>query len=116
MGQWVARSPAFHYDRIRTPLRLEHIGHAIPCVWDMYAVLSRHRRPVELVHYPREDHSLQTPWGRYRTQQGAVDWFAFWLKGHEDPDPAKQEQYKRWRVFREQQAIATKTPVPSRGQ
>jgi dipeptidyl aminopeptidase/acylaminoacyl peptidase len=116
MEQWLERSPAFHYDRIRAPLRLEHIGYAIPCVWDMYAVLSRHRRPVELVHLPREDHSLQTPWGRYTAQQGAVDWFTFWLNGTEDLDPAKQEQYKRWRVFREQQAIATKTQVPSQGQ
>ena len=34
---------------------------------------------------------------RYASQQGAVD---FWLQGHEDPDPAKAEQYKRWRVLR----------------
>jgi hypothetical protein len=26
-----------------------------------------------------------------------VDWFRFWLKNEEDPDPAKAEQYKRWR-------------------
>jgi hypothetical protein len=30
-------------------------------------------------------------------QQGLVDWFRFWLKGEEDPDPAKSEQYARWR-------------------
>jgi len=29
-----------------------------------------------------------------------VDWFCFWLKGEEDPDPAKAEQYKRWRELR----------------
>jgi len=31
-----------------------------------------------------------------------VDWFSFWLKGEEDPDPAKAEQYKRWRKLRQQ--------------
>jgi len=29
------------------------------------------------------------------SQQGNVDWFRFWLKGEEDPDPAKAEQYAR---------------------
>jgi hypothetical protein len=29
------------------------------------------------------------------SQQGIVDWFAFWLKGEEDSDPAKAEQYAR---------------------
>jgi hypothetical protein len=29
-----------------------------------------------------------------------VDLFCFWLKGEEDPDPAKAEQYKRWRNLR----------------
>ena len=34
------------------------------------------------------------------SQQGNVDWFCFWIKGEEDPDPAKAEQYKRWRELR----------------
>ncbi len=25
-----------------------------------------------------------------------VDWYDYWLNGHEDPDPAKAEQYRRW--------------------
>jgi hypothetical protein len=31
-----------------------------------------------------------------------VDWFCFWLKGEEDPDPAKASQYARWRELRKQ--------------
>jgi hypothetical protein len=26
----------------------------------------------------------------------------FWLQDKEDPDPSKQEQYKRWRGIREE--------------
>jgi len=37
------------------------------------------------------------------SQQGAVDWLSFWLKGEEDPDPAKAEQYKRWHELRKLQ-------------
>jgi len=29
-----------------------------------------------------------------------VDWMKFWLKGEEDSDPAKAEQYNRWRELR----------------
>jgi len=32
-----------------------------------------------------------------------VDWFCFWLKGEEDTDPAKVEQYVRWRELRKLQ-------------
>jgi hypothetical protein len=107
---WKERSPLFNLDRIRTPLRLESVGFGVPGFWDMYMLLTRHRRPVELVHIPRDDHPLQTPWGRFTSQQGSVDWLAFWLNGTEDADPAKKAQYERWRIFRQQQAIAAKAP------
>jgi hypothetical protein len=39
-----------------------------------------------------------------------IDWFAFWLLGREDPDPAKANQYARWhqlqRLQEEVQPIA----------
>ena len=37
------------------------------------------------------------------SQQGNVDWFVFWLKGEEDPDPLKAEEYSRWRELRKKQ-------------
>jgi hypothetical protein len=30
-------------------------------------------------------------------QQGALDWFCFWLRGEVDPDRAKSGQYVGWR-------------------
>jgi hypothetical protein len=48
------------------------------------------------------------------SQGGTVDWFRFWLKGEEDPDPAKTEQYKRWRELRKlQQENSTKSQASS---
>ena len=29
-----------------------------------------------------------------------LDWFRFWLQGYEDPNPAKEKQYARWREMR----------------
>ena len=99
---WLQRSPSFNLHRIATPLRIEHLSLYISDYWDTFAILKRHSRPVELIHIPEANHVLRRPTARYVSQQGNVDWFAFWLKGEEDLDPAKAEQYKRWRKLRRQ--------------
>lgn len=101
---WAERSPAFHLHRIRTPIRCETIGTGYPpgC-WDTFVILKRQRRPIELIHIPKDEHNLRTPFGLFTSSQGNVDWFTFWLKGEEDSDPTKAEQYQRWRVLRRQQ-------------
>jgi hypothetical protein len=40
------------------------------------------------------------PQERMTEQQGDVDWFCFWLKDEEDGDPAKAEEFARWRTLR----------------
>jgi len=50
-----------------------------------------------------ETHPLTNPAQRLVSQGGTVDWFDFWLNGHEDPDPAKAEQYARWRELKKLQ-------------
>jgi hypothetical protein len=47
------------------------------------------------------------------SQQGSVDWFRFWLKGDEDRDPAKAEQYVRWREMRKQRKNNEKKLITS---
>jgi hypothetical protein len=53
-----------------------------------------------MLYLPDGQHILQKPLERLASQQGTVDWFRFWLEGEEDPDPAKAEQYRRWRELR----------------
>jgi dipeptidyl aminopeptidase/acylaminoacyl peptidase len=109
LEKWVARDPVLHTDRVKTPLRLEFYGsRGLFSWWDAYVLLKRQHRPVELVHFPDGTHNLVKPAQRLASLQGNVDWFAFWLKGEEDPDPAKTEQYQRWRKLREQRAAVTK--------
>ena len=71
--------------------------------WEWFAGLSRLGKPVDLIYLPDGSHILVKPWERMVSQQGAVDWFRFWLKGEEDLDPAKAEQYTRWRELRKLQ-------------
>jgi hypothetical protein len=44
-----------------------------------------------------------------------VDWYDFWLNGHDDPDPAKAEQYARWRELRKSQQQNSTNPAANSG-
>ena len=76
----------------------EHSGE-----WEWFAGLTRLDKPVDMLIIEDGLHELQRPWERMISQQGNVDWFCFWLKGEEDPDPVKAEQYVRWRELRKLQ-------------
>jgi hypothetical protein len=47
------------------------------------------------------------------SQQGNADWFRFWLKGEEDPDPAKAQQYVRWRELKKMQQASEAERKPN---
>lgn len=101
LPQWLKQSPAFLMDKIETPLRIQTLYPAsVLSDWHWYTGLSRLGKPVEMIYIPGGTHILEKPWDRMISQQGNVDWFCFWLKSEEDPDPAKAEQYKRWRELR----------------
>jgi hypothetical protein len=99
--KWFKVSPAFLMDKIATPLRIQALYPAsLLFDWHWFSGLTRLGKPVEIIYMTGGDHILEKPWDRMISQQGDVDWFCFWLKGDEDPDPAKAEQYKRWHNLR----------------
>jgi hypothetical protein len=99
--RWRKVSPAFLMDKIETPLRIQTLGPtSLLSEWHWFTGLTRLRKPVEMIYMPEGTHILERPWDRMISQQGNVDWFCFWLKGEEDPDPTKAEQYTRWRKLR----------------
>ncbi len=83
--------------------------------WEWFIGLTRLGKPVDLIYLPDGPHVLVKPWERMVSQQGAVDWFRFWLKDEGDPDPAKAEQYARWRELRKlhEQNEKKNSPAPS---
>lgn len=109
MRTWRERVPSLNPDKIKAPVRIESIpypdGGGPLTQWELYTLLKRLNKPVELVYYPRGQHQLLKPWERMSSQGGAFDWFRFWLKGEEDSDPAKKEQYERWRAMRKIQGV-----------
>ncbi len=63
-------------------------------------MMKRLQKPVDMVVFLDGVHLLEKPLDRLISQGGNVDWFDFWLNGHEDPDSVKAEQYERWRKLR----------------
>lgn len=104
LQQWLSRSPEFKMNKVETPLQVVALGLGGPKVlsmWEPYAALRYLNKPVDFIVLTGDEHVLTNPAARVASQGGTVDWFRFWLKGEEDPDPAKAEQYARWRKLRE---------------
>ena len=77
-------------DKIETPLRIQTLYPlSLLSDWPWYTGLSQLGKPVEMIYIPEGAHILEKPWDRMVSQQGNVDWFCFWLKSEEDPDPVK---------------------------
>lgn len=99
--KWLAASPGFNTDRIAAPVLFEsNYPVSLIFYWDIYASLRLQRKPAELLYMRNGDHILTKPKERLASQEMNVDWYDFWLNGHEDPNPAKSEQYARWRALR----------------
>jgi dipeptidyl aminopeptidase/acylaminoacyl peptidase len=102
---WMKRSPGFLLDKVQTPLQIQALAPAsLLEEWEWFAGLKRLGKPVDFLYLPTGTHILVKPWDRMVSQEGSVDWFCFWLKSEEDPDPMKTEQYVRWRELRKQTA------------
>jgi dipeptidyl aminopeptidase/acylaminoacyl peptidase len=108
---WIKNSPGFNLDHVQTPVRLVALGNvSVLSAWEWYAGLTLQKKPVDFILIPGAIHIGVKMSQRILTQQGVVDWFGFWLQGKENPDPAKRDQYTRWRALREQSVIVS---VPS---
>lgn len=103
LQHWLKRSPGFNLEKVTAPLLVVGEGPAsLLFMWQPYAGLRYLHKPVEAVMLNTHEHILTNPAVRLASQGGTVDWFRFWLKGEEDP--AKPEQYTRWRELQKFQA------------
>jgi dipeptidyl aminopeptidase/acylaminoacyl peptidase len=101
---WWSRSPGFNLEKVNTPMMITALSRpSLLGEWEWFAGLRRLGKPVDCILIEAGEHVLKRPWDRMISQQGTVDWFAFWLKDEENGDPAKAEQYARWRRLRKSQ-------------
>jgi dipeptidyl aminopeptidase/acylaminoacyl peptidase len=109
LQSWVDLAPSFNLHRVRAPIRLTVLSAPLylSAQWEWFEGLSRLGKPADLVMFQSATHILRKPAERMAISGGNVDWFDFWLNGHEDPAAEKAEQYSRWRSLR---ALGSKSP------
>lgn len=108
MVKWISRSPALNADRVQTPVQFQVEASSegsttLMWHWEMYSALRSYGKAVEYFVTPdiqRGSHLLQNPRQLMVIQNRALDWWLFWLKGEEDPNPAKRGQYESWERMR----------------
>lgn len=91
--------------RLRTPILFQLADEEGLFALETFAALRETDVPVELRIFPDEHHIKWQPAHRAAAYARNLDWFRFWLQGDEDPDPAKREQYRRWRDWRDHSAL-----------
>jgi len=102
LEQWINNAPGFATDKISAPvLVLPSTPQDLISLWPLYASLKDQGKAVDLLYTRSGKHNLRKPLEILAHQEMLVDWFDFWLNGHEDPDPSKAEQYSRWRKLRD---------------
>ena len=100
---WLKRSVGFNLDKVSAPLLITAEGPSslLFMMWEPYAGLYYLNKPVDLILLNTREHVLTNPQARMASQSASVDWFRFWLKDEEDPNPEKADQYRRWRELRD---------------
>lgn len=114
LKSWVENSPGFNIDKVNTPMLITALNPgSLMREYEWYAASKRLSKPAELLYIQDGSHELEKPWDRMASQGSNVDWFDFWLNGHEDPNPAKAEQYQRWRELRKLQEASAGIAKPN---
>jgi dipeptidyl aminopeptidase/acylaminoacyl peptidase len=97
---WRPYSLALNAPRLDRPLLMQISDSEMVYALETFSALREQGQPVEMYVFPGEFHFKWQPAHRRAVYERNLDWFAFWLQGREDPDPAKAEQYKRWEALR----------------
>lgn len=97
--RWRTLSPTHHLERIRAPSLMQMSEQEYRYALD-YLVPLLHEQLADVYVFPDEPHQKYQPRHKLAVYQRNLDWFRFWLQGHEDPDPGKGEQYRRWRAMK----------------
>lgn len=104
-GGWLRVAPEFNMSNVQTPYLYALAGNKeggdrlLSGLMGMFAIA---RRPIEVLNFHLGAHPMRRPREREISVNITADWMTFWLLDAEDPDPAKSEQYVRWRTMREQ--------------
>jgi len=97
---WRPYSMVLNASRMTTPLLMQLADNEFLLSLETVTALREHHQPVEMYVFPDEFHIKWHPAHRLAIYQRNIDWFAYWLLGEIDSDPAKAAQYRRWEVMK----------------
>lgn len=97
--RWRILSPTFNLHRIRAPILFQMVEQEYMQALDYIIPLLKNNR-ADLYVFPMAPHQKFQPRQKLAANNRNLDWFRFWLLGAEDSDPAKYDQYYRWREMR----------------
>lgn len=105
--RWRTLSPTYHLERFHAPILFQmpeqeylySLGISLPLV---------RRAHADLYVFPNEAHQKFQPRHKLAAYERNLDWFRFWLQGHEDTHPGKAGQYAYWRRMRAERSRADK--------
>jgi hypothetical protein len=100
-SNWQELDMPANADRIHTPILENASDTEFLTYMPLYRSLLDLGKPVDLYIYPNELHVRNQPKHRLEIYERNLDWFRFWLKKEEDPNPEKAEQYRRWKELRD---------------
>jgi dipeptidyl aminopeptidase/acylaminoacyl peptidase len=93
-------SPALNVSNIKTPILIQTDEGEFRFGLQYYANMVTSKKPIEFIVFPDEAHQFVQPIHLLVRNERYIDWFRYWLKGYEDPDPVKADQYLRWKELR----------------
>ena len=99
---WQPFSMALNAKAMDKPLLMQLADEETLLALQTYTALRDAGKPVDMYVFPDEHHLKWQPAHRAAIYTRNLDWFAFWLQGQEDPDPAKAAQYRDWEALRAQ--------------
>ena len=99
---WRKIAMSMNVDKIATPILENTSDTEYLVTLSTYRSLRDAGKPIELYIYPNELHVRNQPGHRLEIYDRNLDWFRFWLKDEQDPDPRKAEQYRRWNQLRDE--------------
>ena len=112
--RWRELAPALNAERIKAPLLINVADSEVLPALMLWNSLKELNKPVEMFVYTGEGHMKHQPKHRYEIYERNLDWFNFWLLNKENPDPAKRQQYERWRAMRVAAGKEQTTPSSQR--
>lgn len=109
-ARWAKLAPAADTASIDTPLLMQLPESEARYAIEFHTRLKRAGKAVEMILFADEPHIKTQPVHKRVVYERNLDWYRFWLKGEEDPDPVKRAQYLRWRRLSAGQSLPAPAP------